>query len=638
LDTSVNSLRLDYRPDIDGLRAVAILSVIIYHAFPSKLPGGFIGVDIFFVISGYLISSIVFYELQLGTFSISEFYRRRIRRLFPSLILVLTASLIIGWFCLLAEEYALLGLHVQHAATFTSNFLLLKEVNYFDEIAEAKPLLHLWSLGIEEQFYLFWPLLILSLYKEVRLILGILITLLALSFSANISLASFAPSEAFYMPYARFWELLVGGAYALYERSRIYQAPTDRQANQLGLLGLGLTVSGFIFARPSINFPGWAGLLPVLGAVAIIAASKRGLINRAFLSSKIMVTLGLLSYPLYLWHWPLISFTNILYGETPPPIIRFFLILLAVLLAFISYRLIEKPLRTSEGWRYPRLLIVLMIGLAVAGSSIHRYEGLKDRENAITVTRTGDIGHLEFYRYISDRYLPCQSSYLASSAMKWGSFVRCAQSRANSNPDLIILGDSHAEHLFIGLAGSLPTKNVTFYIQNGSPFLKNLDFESAFRAIGERGSAAKVVLAVDWASRIRDSESRELFEQRMSETIQYLNKHSRGVALVHGLPSFSFSPQRCKTDRWPFKGQMNCAVDEQTALKGLQSSARVLETLREKGLEFEEINLMSYFCVENRCGMAADQSLLFRDKTHLNILGSQYVGRMILGDYLYFFK
>ena len=174
-------MRFDYRPDIDGLRAVAILSVIVYHAFPSKLPGGFIGVDIFFVISGYLISSIVFHELRLGTFSISEFYRRRIRRLFPSLILVLTASLIIGWLCLLAEEYALLGLHVQHAATFTSNFLLLKEVNYFDEIAEAKPLLHLWSLAIEEQFYLFWPLLILSLYKKFLLILGILVTLLALS-------------------------------------------------------------------------------------------------------------------------------------------------------------------------------------------------------------------------------------------------------------------------------------------------------------------------------------------------------------------------------------------------------------------------------------------------------------------------
>ena len=222
--------------------------------------------------------------------------------------------------------------------------------------------------------------------------------------------------------------------------------------------------------------------------------------------------------------------------------------------------------------------------------------------------------------------------------MKWGSFVRCAQSRANSNPDLIILGDSHAEHLFIGLAGSLPTKNVTFYIQNGSPFLKNLDFESAFKAIDERGSAAKVVLAVDWASRIRDSESRELFEQRMSETIQYLNKNSRGVALVHGLPSFSFSPQRCKTDRWPFKGQTNCVIDEQTASRGLQSSAQVLKALREKGLEFEEINLMSYFCLENRCSMAADQSLLFRDKTHLNILGSQYVGQMILGDYSYFFK
>ena len=201
---------IDYRADIDGLRAISVISVIGFHAFPNNVKAGFIGVDIFFVISGYLISKIIIEQIELGSFSFFDFYKRRIRRIFPALILVLFACFIFGWFTLFPIELQQLGKHIAGSAGFISNFILWNEAGYFDNQANTKPLLHIWSLGIEEQFYIFWPLIIWTIYKIRINFLLIIFVLITLSFVLNIVSAESDKVATFYSPITRFWELLVG--------------------------------------------------------------------------------------------------------------------------------------------------------------------------------------------------------------------------------------------------------------------------------------------------------------------------------------------------------------------------------------------------------------------------------------------
>jgi peptidoglycan/LPS O-acetylase OafA/YrhL len=203
-----------YRPDIDGLRAVAVLIVVLFHAWPNWLKGGFIGVDIFFVISGFLITSIIVQELRNGKFSIRQFYVRRVRRIFPALITVVLATLAFGWYVLLKNEFAQLGKHILGAATFVSNFVLWNEAGYFDNDHTTKPLLHLWSLGVEEQFYLVWPLMLSLFFRRHAGILLFLAITLAASFLFGLYATYNAPVAAYFSPVTRFWELASGGLVA----------------------------------------------------------------------------------------------------------------------------------------------------------------------------------------------------------------------------------------------------------------------------------------------------------------------------------------------------------------------------------------------------------------------------------------
>lgn len=358
-----------YRPDIDGLRAVAVLSVVAFHAFPAWIKGGFIGVDVFFVISGFLISTIIFENLDRGTFSFAEFYARRIKRIFPALIVVLVACLIFGWISLLPEELSQLGKHVVAGAGFVSNLVLWTESGYFDNTAETKPLLHLWSLGIEEQFYIVWPFLVWAAWKRKLNFLYVTYSLLIASFVLNIWLVHTSPVATFYSPLTRFWELLCGALLALYALKRsscfivnsdIHTASVNLNSelapklaikfltpSLISLVGLGLLIIGFYIIDKNLSFPGYWALMPILGSVMIIAAGPKAWFNRSILSSKIFVWFGLISFPLYLWHWPILSFGRILYADTPPLKYRILAVLLSVILAWFTMRFVERPFRSG---------------------------------------------------------------------------------------------------------------------------------------------------------------------------------------------------------------------------------------------------------------------------------------------------
>ena len=366
-----------YRADIDGLRAVAVLSVIGFHAFPHWIVGGFIGVDIFFVISGFLISTIILENIQTQSFSYVEFYRRRVRRIFPALIVVLLSCLLVGWFGLLADEYTGLGKHALAGVGFVSNFKLWDEAGYFNASEETKPLLHLWSLAIEEQFYIVWPLVLGLVWKRKWSFVAVVSGLILLSFSVNVLSFPAHQEAAFYSPLSRFWELMVGGLLAYVALHQPASIAKYRDAQSV--LGLLLLSVGLVLITRDRAFPGWWALLPTLGAALLISAGPSTWGNRFVLSNKLAVWFGQISYPLYLWHWPLLSLALIQNNSEPTSrVVRVALMLVAVLLARLTYKLVETPIR-AQNKGATSMLVGAFLAIGVLAVSIVGLGGLPRR-------------------------------------------------------------------------------------------------------------------------------------------------------------------------------------------------------------------------------------------------------------------
>jgi peptidoglycan/LPS O-acetylase OafA/YrhL len=359
-----------YRPDIDGLRAVAVTLVVFFHAFPQAVPGGFIGVDVFFVISGFLITSIVVRELGQKRFSLLGFYTRRIRRIFPALIAVLLAVLLLGWLWMLPAAYAQLSADVFASAAFFANIALMLQSGYFDIESSKKPLLHLWSLGIEEQFYLFWPL-VLILARRFRLSFFAVAAVIGVaSFVLNVVLIGFDPVATFYLPFTRAWELLAGGALAC-GFNRLSQ--TDAAGNWRAAAGFLLIAASAALLDSKSAFPGWRAIFPVLGSVLLLSAPTAWGC-RHILSGKAFVGIGLISYPLYLWHWPLLVFFGIIKFAPLTLIDRGLVVALSFALAWLTYRAIEIPFRFGRP-ALPRVVALCSGMAAVAGGGGILVEG-----------------------------------------------------------------------------------------------------------------------------------------------------------------------------------------------------------------------------------------------------------------------
>jgi peptidoglycan/LPS O-acetylase OafA/YrhL len=361
-----------YRADIDGLRAIAVMLVVEYHAQPWLMPGGFVGVDVFFVISGFLITRIILTQLDSRSFSLTEFYARRIRRIFPALIVVLAVTYLIGWFVLLPDGFSLLGWSIVAGVGFVSNLFQLSQASYFAPNAAENPLLHLWSLGIEEQFYIFWPLVLMMAFGSKRSWLWM--TGIA-AVSIGISLLIFAGYKewSFYSPLSRGWELMAGGMVA-----HRYVVPSPRQPqgfvqrdDLLAVIGIAAILGAALGPNKNSLFPGLYALLPVTGAVLVLV-SPNSSVNRTLLSNRSMVLIGLISYPLYLWHWPLLCYLSIIRHGVPNVLEIWIALTVAAVLSWLTFRFVEILLR-----RAPRavpglsmgLIIIGLVGMVTAGAS-----------------------------------------------------------------------------------------------------------------------------------------------------------------------------------------------------------------------------------------------------------------------------
>ncbi len=449
------------------MRSIAVTIVVLFHAFPTLIPGGFIGVDIFFVISGYLISKILITEFETNRFSYAQFYARRARRIFPALILVMSATLAFGWIALFPDEFKMLGKHIVGGSTFLSNVFLWCEVGYFDTAAETKPLLHLWSLGIEEQFYIVWPILLALAFRFRANLFWLTMTLLALSFLVNVGGIRHFPSATFYSIASRAWELLIGAMLACLSLQKVslffggmrrpaadgsgmqtqplFDSNSPGGRNALSFAGLILIVLACVLVRGGKGFPGWWALLPTLGAGCLIAAGPQAWVNRIILSNRLLVWVGLISYPLYLWHWPLLSFAQIVESGVPSREIRMAALAAAVLLAWLTYVLIEQPIR-RRGARHPAVAIALAFGVVATGAFggwVYKHDGLPARAR---IVETANFQKALILVEDRDNAAACKKRYGFDTLYEY-----CLQARVDRAPTIALIGDSHAYHVVAGL-------------------------------------------------------------------------------------------------------------------------------------------------------------------------------------------
>jgi peptidoglycan/LPS O-acetylase OafA/YrhL len=652
-----------YRADIDGLRAVAVLAVIAYHAFPQVIRGGIIGVDIFFVISGYLISTIIFENLDNGTFSLTEFYARRIKRIFPALILVLVSCFIFGWFALLVDEFKQLGKHIAGGAAFISNLVLWNESGYFDNDADTKPLLHLWSLGVEEQFYIVWPWMLWMAHKKRFNLLGIGVLAALVSFYLNIHQVKADLVAAFYSPQTRFWELMFGSILAwitLYKptttttKARLSAEHEDIGkpfASALSVAALLMLFYGLLRIDRDVAFPGTWALIPALSAVSLIHAGPKAWVNRTILSNKIAVWCGLISFPLYLWHWPLLSFARILESESPSTTIRIAAIALSVVLAWLTYILVERPIRWgNHGKNKTAALIVLMATIGCVGYYTYHRDGLPSRKSLSAISpqivRLGEDD--------PDSHKACLDYYKLSGPIRY-----CRLSTyENNRPRIALIGDSHAAALFSGLSVELLRKkegllllagrlftNVAYYPE-GNQFevdvykggilattsvANNKDIDTVIMV-----SRGPVYIDSDAHFFLLDdpniTDKRKVFEIGMRKTLDLLVANKKRIIFALDNPDeIGFDPEKCQGKR-PLSPRRNfdCSTPR-ASFDARQKEYReiVFSVLRDypSVILFDQA---AYFCNQTSCSFKEGASVLYGDSHHLSQCGSEFIASKLM--------
>lgn len=460
-----------YRADIDGLRAVAIVPVVLYHGGIAGFSGGFVGVDVFFVISGFLITSFILTEMDRGVFSLRSFYLRRIRRIFPALFLVVGFCSAVSWFLLTPNDYRRLGESVFATTFFSSNILFWLESGYFATPIEQHPLLHTWSLGIEEQFYIGFPIFLMLCRFFPSRLASTTVALCGLSFGLNILLMRSDPNAAFFLAPPRIWELLIGALLAI----GVIPTPRTRAMSELAAIsGLGLIGLAVFDFSNSTPFPDFAALLPSLGAAAIIWAGivERGTVTR-LLSHSAPVLTGKISYSLYLWHFPLLAFASYVAVDVPSIFIRLSLVMLSVFLAYFSWLCVEQPVRQGRGifansrsvFSAAAAILVLFGGF---GLMLHFGQGLPSR----IAEPAREIASSE-RDFDADRQTCLQTA--DATGIKHPQM--CKFGLADRAPEYALWGDSHAESLRAGFDQAAKEADATGLFFGRSGCVPQLGFD-----------------------------------------------------------------------------------------------------------------------------------------------------------------
>jgi peptidoglycan/LPS O-acetylase OafA/YrhL len=609
---------LAYRPDIDGLRAIAVLGVLLFHAFPSFLPGGFVGVDVFFVISGYLITALILQDFGRGGFTIRDFYARRIRRVFPGLLAMLAVVWLLGMALLMPGELRLLGQSMVHSAYFSNNFLLYSQAGYFDTDAELKPLLHLWSLAVEEQFYIVWPWL---LWLAIRLRphgKWLSLGLASLSLIACLLVTPRDPVATFFLPHYRGWELLAGALLALHGQ-RLRQMLAGHAPVGLGWLsplGILLIIGAYVGINGAQPFPGWRAMIPVAGAALVILSQPGAWFSGRYLAARPLVAVGLISYPLYLWHWPLFSFARILFGELTV-VLALGLIAVSFGLAWATYRYLEIPVRRSANpmlraaW-IPLAGLGLLVAIGVLGDVTRSAKGFPARIE-------GDAW----------RALLWPEAWIMDPACKAAvrpKGIYCQQD-GRASVSHVLLGDSHANHFFPGLAPRVASSGGALLQIQGPLHVTGDDNWANVAWVTGRPEIRTVFIAYHHG-RIHQKDNP--FAGALEKMLAQLFAAGKTVVFLVDNPEFDFDPRLC-TDRpvvarWLGAGNnaaQRCSESVEFMRRKRADYERYLASLAASFPELRFFDTFAALCDEKQCSAIDGNNLLFRDRHHLTQRGSE---------------
>ena len=620
-----------YRPDIDGLRAIAVLSVVIYHAFPDTLKAGFMGVDIFFVISGYLISSIIFESIDRGSFSFGQFYGRRIKRIFPALTLVLLSCSVFGWFGLLGDEFKQLGKHMAAGAGFVSNFFLWQESGYFNNAAETKPLLHLWSLAIEEQFYIVWPLVVWLTWKRKWLFLSVFIGLGVASFVYNVHLVRLDPTATFFSPATRIWELLAGVLLAYMKVRPTAWQPSQRQLHVASTFGVALLAFGLSRIDKGRPYPGTWALLPILGSFCLIFAGPTAWFNRLVLSNRLLVWVGLISFPLYLWHWPMLSFMRIVESETPSLGYRVLAVGLSVLLAWITYYFVEKPIR-ADGKSTLKIVVLTtcVAALGLAGLVIFQNNGVTTRA-AAQINGVNSWDNLTFAT-------PCKFITNGPNHDDW-----CNIGNAPSKPPTtLLIGDSVGNNFapMLQRYSQRPGDSAFVFRQygrglcHGFPEVAYENCQELVKAthtyMEKTPSVDTIILAANWPlyfngfDRVGSTPvSNQQFKAAFEKNVAYYQGLGKRV-IVFLAPPVGANPRACLTRPIRFSEKSSCNLVLAEALHN-DGPYRAYFTMYLKNIKVDTFDPFKYMCDETSCKVTDGTRIYYVDHEHFSAFGGEFL-------------
>jgi peptidoglycan/LPS O-acetylase OafA/YrhL len=657
---------LSYLPHVDGLRAIAVLSVIAFHAAPSQVPGGFVGVDIFFVISGFLITSLLHKEIARNAFSLPNFLARRARRIVPALAVVMLATFVAAYFLLSPEQMREFGRSITSASLFGANIHFYRTTDYFALSAQEQPLLHTWSLAIEEQFYLIWPLTLLLLLTRVprRAAFIILAVAVAASLGGFLVYSWTEPTYAFFMPHTRAWGLLLGALLALSVDGLNFSPRTSEVLAVLGLAGIGASI--FLFSE-TWPYPGVATTLATLGAASIIAASRSNQPWTArLLASTPFVFIGLISYSLYLWHWPIFSFAR-LQAASPSVTMIALMVAASFVLAWLSWRFVETPLRGRYGqamFATRKALIsavCLLVAIAAIGVSIKAGDGWAWRLDGISRSVYDQIASTNPRRGKCDGV---EGIFREDPFCAFGRGKSAGQSY-----DVAIFGDSNADHFVpmlsrLGEAKGFSGRQVTQ--STCAPLLgvwrinseawrekKCREYQEGVIAFLDANPGLKLaILSANWsgyraglghngldlASGKADGApdaSPRTFEALLQTTVEYLTKRGVKVLILGQVPHLKQSGE------WP----VDCAIDAKR--KGASAETRacgipakpVLDTLGPSNAAISAVAARvpgatavlgsNLLCDATQCYTVMDGVFLYRNPGHLNRVGSELLANYI---------
>ncbi len=518
-----------YRPEIDGLRAVAVGAVLLYHADIPYVTGGFIGVDIFFVISGYLITTIIAREIAAGEFSLVRFYERRARRILPALFATIAFCCLVGPLVLLPSEFENLPWQVLGAALFTANIVFWQQTSYFSDAADSNLLLHTWSLGVEEQFYILVPLLLMALYRFVPKWTKPTLLLLTLgSLALCIALTPVRPSEAFYLLPTRAWELGIGALLALGVVPAIGHRGLAEGLATIGIAMIGVAIFGISSA---MDFPGSVALLPVLGTALVLHTGQQSLVGK-LLSNRVFIFIGLISYSLYLWHWPIFVALDL---SNFPTGVGFSLLLcaVAVAVAWVSWRFIETPFRSSKRVPVKTIWVGSGAGFAAAIAVALGFFSLDGWPGRFTQDKLR-------FAAAADDFSPLREACHISAGLRAPEeFCRMGENAPEADR-LIVWGDSHAVEISYAMSQLVPVTSITY--SACAPFM---DFTVRQRPMCDEHNAAVLdlltsrsdpttVLFAFFSGAYFNTDP--LFEERLTKTLSVVRAAGHEVLILGPTP------------------------------------------------------------------------------------------------------